>query len=176
MIRRPPRSTLFPYTTLFRSLEERLGEALDGFVGGAVAAVRLGDGAGHPPEQVFGLLDRPALVVLHQVAPLEHGDGVGAQIERPLAGGSGHAGSFLCGVSVLTKRVLCVNLTARETKNAEQQGRPGSTSRQHSRERCPYNAFQQFTSQTCSHDREPARAMTLRFRHVVLPREPDPLP
>src|SRR3989449_6092305 len=25
MIRRPPRSTLFPYTTLFRSLEERLG-------------------------------------------------------------------------------------------------------------------------------------------------------
>src|SRR3712207_6911972 len=24
MIRRPPRSTLFPYTTLFRSLEERL--------------------------------------------------------------------------------------------------------------------------------------------------------
>src|SRR2546430_7116247 len=26
MIRRPPRSTLFPYTTLFRSLFERLGE------------------------------------------------------------------------------------------------------------------------------------------------------
>src|SRR2546427_12651700 len=26
MIRRPPRSTLFPYTTLFRSRRERLGE------------------------------------------------------------------------------------------------------------------------------------------------------
>src|SRR6266540_4492188 len=26
MIRRPPRSTLFPYTTLFRSLRPRLGE------------------------------------------------------------------------------------------------------------------------------------------------------
>src|SRR5947208_16494578 len=26
MIRRPPRSTLFPYTTLFRSREERLGD------------------------------------------------------------------------------------------------------------------------------------------------------
>src|SRR2546427_6139187 len=26
MIRRPPRSTLFPYTTLFRSLRRRLGE------------------------------------------------------------------------------------------------------------------------------------------------------
>src|SRR3712207_8211889 len=27
MIRRPPRSTLFPYTTLFRSLEEAVGRA-----------------------------------------------------------------------------------------------------------------------------------------------------
>src|SRR2546430_7832639 len=27
MIRRPPRSTLFPYTTLFRSLERRLGSS-----------------------------------------------------------------------------------------------------------------------------------------------------
>src|SRR5260221_3483204 len=29
MIRRPPRSTLFPYTTLFRSSIERLAQALD---------------------------------------------------------------------------------------------------------------------------------------------------
>src|SRR3712207_7210524 len=29
MIRRPPRSTLFPYTTLFRSPDERLGLMLD---------------------------------------------------------------------------------------------------------------------------------------------------
>src|SRR5947208_6529772 len=28
MIRRPPRSTLFPYTTLFRSVREELGEAI----------------------------------------------------------------------------------------------------------------------------------------------------
>src|SRR2546430_16037668 len=28
MIRRPPRSTLFPYTTLFRSLDVRVGEDL----------------------------------------------------------------------------------------------------------------------------------------------------
>src|SRR3989442_12022019 len=27
MIRRPPRSTLFPYTTLFRSVDEQLGDA-----------------------------------------------------------------------------------------------------------------------------------------------------
>src|SRR3712207_8218209 len=30
MIRRPPRSTLFPYTTLFRSLDRKLGDALVG--------------------------------------------------------------------------------------------------------------------------------------------------
>src|SRR5258708_8171865 len=28
MIRRPPRSTLFPYTTLFRSVADRLGEVV----------------------------------------------------------------------------------------------------------------------------------------------------
>src|SRR5260221_9006969 len=32
MIRRPPRSTLFPYTTLFRSCESALGVAAEGFV------------------------------------------------------------------------------------------------------------------------------------------------
>src|SRR5437588_3293427 len=32
MIRRPPRSTLFPYTTLFRSLTYRRGEGLSGCV------------------------------------------------------------------------------------------------------------------------------------------------
>src|SRR3712207_7993422 len=48
MIRRPPRSTLFPYTTLFRSLDldlgavgHRLGQAAVGLVGRACArAVR----------------------------------------------------------------------------------------------------------------------------------------
>src|SRR3712207_8594954 len=36
MIRRPPRSTLFPYTTLFRSLEEWLTKA-DGLYGALLA-------------------------------------------------------------------------------------------------------------------------------------------
>src|SRR2546430_7355514 len=35
MIRRPPRSTLFPYTTLFRSLEQRQREADAAVAGGA---------------------------------------------------------------------------------------------------------------------------------------------
>src|SRR2546429_2705478 len=41
MIRRPPRSTLFPYTTLFRSQLRRDGSAYAGADGGARAA-------GHP--------------------------------------------------------------------------------------------------------------------------------
>src|SRR5947209_10040199 len=38
MLRRPPRSTLFPYTTLFRSVDGRIVEAV-----GAVAGVAGGD-------------------------------------------------------------------------------------------------------------------------------------
>src|SRR3989440_11287812 len=44
MIRRPPRSTLFPYTTLFRSLEEAVQfrhAALGGTDGHAVLAARI---------------------------------------------------------------------------------------------------------------------------------------
>src|SRR3712207_8817166 len=37
MIRRPPRSTLFPYTTLFRSRARRARPAARGHVGGAPA-------------------------------------------------------------------------------------------------------------------------------------------
>src|SRR3712207_8385922 len=46
MIRRPPRSTLFPYTTLFRSIIEEAGERL----GEHLATL---DGlVGKPPEEV----------------------------------------------------------------------------------------------------------------------------
>src|SRR5690349_22259120 len=44
MIRRPPRSTLFPYTTLFRSFQERLTWPLP-----ALAANPVGVGGGVPP-------------------------------------------------------------------------------------------------------------------------------
>src|SRR2546429_4201745 len=45
MIRRPPRSTLFPYTTLFRSVNAR-----DGAVQGVKSAVQRPDrGVGWPP-------------------------------------------------------------------------------------------------------------------------------
>src|SRR3712207_7878587 len=51
MIRRPPRSTLFPYTTLFRSdgdaLGDRLGGVADGVEVGEDAGALLVDVAGH---------------------------------------------------------------------------------------------------------------------------------
>src|SRR5499433_4314855 len=39
MIRRPPRSTLFPYTTLFRSRQRLAGRAFDDLRSGELAAV-----------------------------------------------------------------------------------------------------------------------------------------
>src|SRR2546430_13376294 len=47
MIRRPPRSTLFPYTTLFRSGDER---RRDDHVGGRVAPAGKRGGAGRQRE------------------------------------------------------------------------------------------------------------------------------
>src|SRR3712207_7991628 len=44
MIRRPPRSTLFPYTTLFRSVTDRLDEDDDGWPEGLGNVERAGMG------------------------------------------------------------------------------------------------------------------------------------
>src|SRR2546427_7206289 len=46
MIRRPPRSTLFPYTTLFRSGEAALDDDRAELVGLAAAGAGIGHGAG----------------------------------------------------------------------------------------------------------------------------------
>src|SRR3712207_7793612 len=53
MIRRPPRSTLFPYTTLFRS--PRLAEELSG------PAAGLGDAIGVEDHHVSGIEAQPVL-------------------------------------------------------------------------------------------------------------------
>src|SRR5256886_6324892 len=75
MIRRPPRSTLFPYTTLFRSL--RVGEAHHG------GPHRLGEGAAVHERRVVErrepfevVVDRviDAAAVLAAVAQVERGD------------------------------------------------------------------------------------------------------
>src|SRR3989449_11325957 len=64
MIRRPPRSTLFPYTTLFRSLQVMAAPfdiRFGGFIGGfANAVTKSGTNAVH--GSVFGYLADGALV------------------------------------------------------------------------------------------------------------------
>src|SRR3712207_8556991 len=60
MIRRPPRSTLFPYTTLFRSAvhtwfeEERLGEHLSGGQQKNLALMLIEEG--HTEDKLAGVL------------------------------------------------------------------------------------------------------------------------
>src|SRR5256884_4733703 len=61
MIRRPPRSTLFPYTTLFRSLERR-GVRVDHPDRAPVAALQL-------LEQLMGLLVQPPGIDAEHVDP-----------------------------------------------------------------------------------------------------------
>src|SRR2546427_12719308 len=89
MIRRPPRSTLFPYTTLFRSgvadrelHQHQIVAARHAQVGGAVAevvAVMLGDGH--------------ELVVLRHVEGLAHG--AVEAVADGLAVGGGLAGAHV---------------------------------------------------------------------------------
>src|SRR2546429_3165373 len=63
MIRRPPRSTLFPYTTLFRSEKAACGPFSDiSFVTGRkrrdFCGLRLHGGSSHDAPTVFSLTDR----------------------------------------------------------------------------------------------------------------------
>src|SRR3712207_3383838 len=93
MIRRPPRSTLFPYTTLFRS-ERRDGHLLGG--GGGVG-VRAGEGsdagAGEDVEAEVAAAFGPFVVLLGEdgadeadegVAVGEDADDVGAAADLPV--------------------------------------------------------------------------------------------
>src|SRR2546422_5200545 len=65
MIRRPPRSTLFPYTTLFRSLRDRVEAAVEHVF--LSRPDQLDWRAGH----VLGNGDRLAHPVVHRTAPAE---------------------------------------------------------------------------------------------------------
>src|SRR2546430_12628389 len=69
MIRRPPRSTLFPYTTLFRSHHARAHHL------GGLRLQRLARHLGWREHAVPGLERRPGAVQLHSrgVDAVEHG-------------------------------------------------------------------------------------------------------
>src|ERR1044072_3543193 len=87
MIRRPPRSTLFPYTTLFRSFEDvAFGVEADGV--DLVVEVEAGEVLGDPAAVgvVFGALDVEAL---GEVEGEEALAGLEVVEEAPVAGGGG---------------------------------------------------------------------------------------
>src|SRR5688572_32075578 len=71
MLRRPPRSTLFPYTTLFRSLEAQLGLALGGLGLGLSVLLRLVAGRALLLGDLLGL--RLCGGVLHSLGRLRVG-------------------------------------------------------------------------------------------------------
>src|SRR2546426_12631775 len=85
MIRRPPRSTLFPYTTLFRSLTAAAPEIHS--LAGARAA-----GLGHPrvaakPGERIRFVPDPFEGMVAHVGELERGDAAGRVTRPHLAGG-----------------------------------------------------------------------------------------
>src|SRR6476661_7682924 len=80
IIRRPPRSTLFPYTTLFRSLYRDGDQALHVRVrGGARSGSRLP----HRPVQQHALQGAPDPPALRRQARHERGLDGGPELRRP---------------------------------------------------------------------------------------------
>src|SRR2546429_6000633 len=63
MIRRPPRSTLFPYTTLFRSIPDRFGNQLQTFAVGQESSL---------DECSFYYCGRCARLISHTTRSEEH--------------------------------------------------------------------------------------------------------
>src|SRR2546427_9278401 len=62
MIRRPPRSTLFPYTTLFRSLLAEVGKGLGRELGAERVGFTIRGGAGRSEEHTSELQSQSNLV------------------------------------------------------------------------------------------------------------------
>src|SRR2546429_7715684 len=73
MIRRPPRSTLFPYTTLFRSLDEvveRAGKRVEEFVKN-VDRFTASESLTHESINKWGLAESPETRKFNYVASIE---------------------------------------------------------------------------------------------------------
>src|SRR3712207_8565667 len=76
MIRRPPRSTLFPYTTLFRSRRQHHPHLVLGHVLGPVVDLGHGDGLAVGLEALQGAVDRLEVLPLRVLAVQEEDVGV----------------------------------------------------------------------------------------------------
>src|SRR6266496_6858922 len=90
MIRRPPRSTLFPYTTLFRSLQLAVRAMQHGAGGGAAVDARSAHLDGLPPQADVEAVVRAVLEVAVGDVPLRlfrlTGVGEVNQVARHVAG------------------------------------------------------------------------------------------
>src|SRR5256885_16270893 len=86
MIRRPPRSTLFPYTTLFRSAAEAGDKGAVDLYGRLIDAVA---GAVQADERIAGALDSPRVAKATKAALLERalGDVAPPEVVRFLPAG-----------------------------------------------------------------------------------------
>src|SRR5690348_17904519 len=61
MIRRPPRSTLFPYTTLFRSIEtDKANVEIEAFGAGVLRKIIVTEGGQVPVGDLIGVIADPA--------------------------------------------------------------------------------------------------------------------
>src|SRR5947208_9354828 len=82
MIRRPPRSTLFPYTTLFRSLPDRLerGSVRRGAVAGREVQLREAHGHGEHQDRKSTRLNSSHQIISYAVFCLKKKK---KQIKRP---------------------------------------------------------------------------------------------
>src|SRR5438132_2934298 len=73
MLRRPPRSTLFPYTTLFRSRDARRAAAAAGDLGDARGVGRHVEDAGRAADDLGEVVGRIVGEPLDQTEPCAHG-------------------------------------------------------------------------------------------------------
>src|SRR2546425_12446951 len=86
MIRRPPRSTLFPYTTLFRSVREQRERAIQ-IPTHERRPVRASEGGGEPgPRLDEGIPENDDLIVPYELVPEraqihDHGTGGDGEID-----------------------------------------------------------------------------------------------
>src|SRR5256886_13170651 len=73
MIRRPPRSTLFPYTTLFRSLLKRVRDYAQVRAGGRITAPVAGEALKRLDVDEFGLDDMDGRILKTIIEQFEGG-------------------------------------------------------------------------------------------------------
>src|SRR2546421_10004333 len=109
MIRRPPRSTLFPYTTLFRS-KRKQQEVLDSRIAAADAVITTASVPGRPAPKIISRAAVERMRAGSGVVDIAAEQGGNCELTRP-GGGLEHQGGKILGP---------VNLAAAPAYNARE--------------------------------------------------------